>query len=193
MGQTCCTPATNSQVLRTMLQHQWACEFTRPPELPIEPADGAWFHQRTFNSGNDLSPAHDMSNSEFWDLGPKTVRTYEGCSHKALSSPLPPDATYDQMFARAAVESQPLNHHSLAAFIRNSVAVSGRKKSGRSEWAMRVHASSGALYPIETYIISKQSVLDGSEQEEGPTVVYHYDVNGHSLEERISTMIINPA
>ena len=56
--------------------------------------------------------------------------------------------------------------------------VAARKRSGSSTWTMRVHASSGALYPIETHLVLPGGLVHTNGG------VYHYDVDGHQLERR---------
>ena len=123
-----------------------------------------------------------MDMRTFWALSPSVSRTYKQCVVMPLEAdPSPSTVMYDELFCTKAPPPTALSHASLSRFIKDSVAINQRKSSGRSEWTLRVHASSGALYPIETYIVTRAYDAKASG---GGAGVFHYDVMGHNLEQR---------
>eukprot|EP00211_Chloroparvula_japonica_P004391 CAMPEP_0119127690 /NCGR_PEP_ID=MMETSP1310-20130426/6138_1 /TAXON_ID=464262 /ORGANISM="Genus nov. species nov., Strain RCC2339" /LENGTH=624 /DNA_ID=CAMNT_0007117969 /DNA_START=53 /DNA_END=1927 /DNA_ORIENTATION=+ len=50
---------------------------------------------------------------------------------------------------------------SAACLLINALGLSGRKKSGQSEWSLRCNPSSGNLHPVEAYVLAGNSLLAG--------------------------------
>ncbi len=104
-------------------------------------------------------------------------------------------ATLAEISSNGLVETDSITSTSLEfglKFISNllfySMAISAWKQvvGTNNRWALRGNASSGNLHPTDTYIITRQSV------EKLPSGLYHYRVDEHRLEERISGDLISP-
>ncbi|MGC4098800.1 MAG: SagB/ThcOx family dehydrogenase [Nitrospira sp.] len=118
-----------------------------------------------------------------WANQPDPFRRFEGAELIPLpllqsgEDPLSP--TYEAIYERGAVPTQPVNMRSLSRFFEFSLGLSAWKKAGESEWALRSNPSSGNLHPTEGYVVLPS--IDGLELKTG---LYHYAPREHGLERR---------
>jgi SagB-type dehydrogenase family enzyme len=87
--------------------------------------------------------------------------------------------SYQAIYEREAVPSQPVNMQTLSRFFEFSLALSAWKKAGESEWALRSNPSSGNLHPTEGYVVLPQ--IEGLDHRSG---LYHYAPKEHGVELR---------
>ena len=118
-----------------------------------------------------------------WANQPDPFRRFEGA--QLISLPLlkpdeePLSTSYEAIYERGAVPSQPVNTRTLSRFFEFALALSAWKKAGESEWALRSNPSSGNLHPTEGYIVLPR--IDGVDLTPG---LYHYAPKEHGLEWR---------
>ncbi len=118
-----------------------------------------------------------------WANQPDPFRRFEGAQLVSLpllgpdDEPLSP--SYQAIYERGAVPSQPVNLRTLSRFFEFALALSAWKKAGESEWALRSNPSSGNLHPTEGYVVLPQT--KGLNLKPG---LYHYAPKEHGLEQR---------
>lgn len=120
-----------------------------------------------------------------WANQPDPFRRFVGAPLNSLpllkpdEEPLSP--SYDAIYRRGEVPSQPVSVRALSRFFELSLALSAWKKAGESEWALRSNPSSGNLHPTEGYVVLPH--IDGLDLKPG---LYHYAPKEHGLEVRAS-------
>jgi len=87
--------------------------------------------------------------------------------------------TYEQAFCPEKLGPPVLNRTSISQLLFDSFALSVWKKTGSTQWALRINPSSGNLHPTEVYLISGPV----PELLENPSVC-HYAPLQHALELR---------
>ena len=111
-----------------------------------------------------------------WDNQPIPFRLFEGACQIQLplikkDRDLPYSALYE------CIAESPLSIESVANMLELSLGLSAWKKSGMSEWALRMNPSSGNLHPTECYLVLPD--LPGQR-----ACVTHYNPYLHVLEQR---------
>ncbi|NWF74242.1 MAG: SagB/ThcOx family dehydrogenase [Nitrospirae bacterium] len=118
-----------------------------------------------------------------WTNQPDPFRRFEGAQLIPLPILKPDEAPlsppYDAIYQKERIACQTLSLQSLSRFFELALALSAWKKSGESEWALRINPSSGNLHPTEGYLVMPQS--DGLNLKPG---LYHYAPKEHGLEFR---------
>jgi len=113
-----------------------------------------------------------------WENQPVPFRDYKGARRIRL-----PFIEEDESQSKRALyqgregDSDPITLTSVGAFLELSLGLSAWKKSGRSEWSLRMNPSSGNLHPTECYLLLP-------EIDERPACLAHYNPYFHGLEIR---------
>ncbi|NOT21760.1 MAG: SagB/ThcOx family dehydrogenase, partial [Nitrospiraceae bacterium] len=118
-----------------------------------------------------------------WANQPDPFRRFEGTQLIPLpllkpdEEPLSP--SYDAIYRKEPVASQPVNLQAVSRFLEFALALSAWKKGGEMQWALRSNPSSGNLHPTEGYAVFPP--IDGLDLQPG---LYHYAPKEHGLEFR---------
>lgn len=118
-----------------------------------------------------------------WVNQPDPFRRYEGA--QLFSLPLlkadvdPVSPAYEAIYEHGRVPCQPVTLRTFSRFFELALALSAWKKTGDSEWALRMNPSSGNLHPTEGYVVLPEVV--GLDLKPG---LYHYAPKEHGLEWR---------
>lgn len=118
-----------------------------------------------------------------WANQPNPFRRYEGArlSRLPLLGPddEPTSPSYDAIFHRGRVTSQPVTLRIISRFLEYALAVSAWKEAGGMRWALRSNPSSGNLHPTEGYLLLPE--ISGLAMS---PALYHYAPKEHGLEHR---------
>ena len=151
---------------------------TYPASVPASPAMVASvaavkaYHEQSKHRFSRYANGPDTLD---WDNQPNPFRYFSGCETYDLPFP---DLKAEPVFARQVADaSYPVSKHTLAWFLRYSLAISAWKQFGPDKWSLRINPSSGNLHPTEAYLI-----LDNST--EWPAGLYHFQAEQFLLEKR---------
>lgn len=149
--------------------------------LPTDPIDRVIrYHVQTKHHFNRYARALGYLD---WANQPNPFRWFEGAPFFPLPLLKPDDEptspSYDAIYQRGAILSQPVIAATLSRFFEFALALSAWKRAGDTQWALRSNPSSGNLHPTEGYLVLPQ--MEGIELRPG---LYHYAPKEHGLEWR---------
>ncbi len=128
---------------------------TTPESVSTDPVDRVIrYHVRTKHHFNRYARRLGYLD---WANQPDPFRRFDGT--QLISLPLlkpdeePLSPSYQAIYERGAVSSQPVTMRTLSRFFEFALALSAWKKAGESEWALRSNPSSGNLHPTEGYVV----------------------------------------
>lgn len=152
-----------------------------PESVPADPVDRViHYHIQTKHRFNRYSRSLGYLD---WANQPDPFRRFGGSELVPLPL-LKPDEdpagpSYEAIYRRGAVPSQPVTLRTVSRFFEFALALSAWKKAGESAWALRSNPSSGNLHPTEGYAVVPR--IEGLDLKPG---LYHYAPKEHGLEIR---------